>query len=434
MSRQPLAEVADVPLQGDGALLRDVDGVEVGLYRVGEEIVAWRNICPHEAAPVCRGRVAGTRLESLVYEYRYGRHQEILRCPWHGWEFDLSTGEHLSPGSSARLRKHPVDVIDDEIYARNATAQGSAIELTVSGRRQVARDVIELTLAPVDPRELPAWAPGSHAELRLPSGLVRHYSLCGSPSERGAYTIAVQHERDGRGGSAEIHDAVGVGTGVELLAVRNRFPLVYAPSYRLIAGGIGITPLLPIARLLARRGTPFTLLHLVRDRATQGYHDEVERLGGVVMETSTQGRPDLEAFLYSAAPGTAVYCCGPTGLVERVSAAADAAGLAFHSEVFTPPQARADHFADPEAFDLVLGRSGERIHVPAESSALDALRDAGHPAASSCEEGWCGSCEVGVREGSVLHRDRVLTDAERDAGTSMMLCVSRAETEVVIDL
>ena len=121
MTRHPVARLADLP--ADGSLLVTVGSLEIGLFRVGQQVVAWRNHCPHMAAPVCRGRVTGTLLPSEVYRYTPGRDGEVLQCPWHGWEFDLLTGEHLAAGSGARLRGYPVEVVDGVVHVELAAAR-----------------------------------------------------------------------------------------------------------------------------------------------------------------------------------------------------------------------------------------------------------------------------------------------------------------------
>jgi nitrite reductase (NADH) small subunit len=114
VNRHRVARADEIP--DTGGLIVDVNGIEVGIFRLADRLVAWRNVCPHMAAPVCRGTVAGTLLPSAVYEYEYGRDGEILQCPWHGWEFDLRTGRHLVESSRAHLRQYPVEVDGDDVY------------------------------------------------------------------------------------------------------------------------------------------------------------------------------------------------------------------------------------------------------------------------------------------------------------------------------
>ena len=436
MSRARLAEVAAVPPQGSGALTVAVDGVEVGLYRVGERIVAWRNVCPHGAAPVCRGTVDGTRLTSGVYEYEYGRDQEILQCPWHGWEFDLVTGEHLADGSAAKLRRHPIAVVDGVVY--DDAPVSARMHLRVTECQRAADDILVLRLSARDGSTLPAWMPGTHLEVALPSGLVRHYSLCGDPADRSSYRIAVLREEPGRGGSAELFALARTGLGLDVRALRNRFRLREARHSVLIAGGIGITPLLPMARSLHRRKRSFELIYAGRDRGRMAFVDEVDQLPGArVVESGRSGRPDLGALLAAAPDGAAVYGCGPQAMIEELRAIAAAEGdrIQVFTEAFAGGEPEHPSAGENTAFTVELARSGLTVDVAADQSVLQAGRGVAATAPSSCEQGWCGTCETRVLDGEPEHRDRVLTEGERECGESMMICVSRARSgRLVLDL
>lgn len=274
---------------------------------------------------------------------------------------------------------------------------------------------------------MPRWEPGAHLDLVLPSGLVRQYSLCGDPADTSSYTVAARLIEDGRGGSREMHERVREGTHVEVRGPRSRFPLVEAPSYVFVVGGIGITPVLPMLRALGD-GTPWRLLYGGRTRASMPFLEEVGKLGGdrvTVVAEDEDGLPDLDGLLGDAPIGAAVYCCGPEGLIAAVA------------ERF--PQVRLERFAPRTAtdgngaFEVELRRSGRTLTVPAESTLLAAVRAELPDTAYSCEQGFCGTCEQRVLEGEVEHRDELLTDAER--GDSMLICVSRARSErLVLDM
>ncbi len=439
MSGAVLAELDAVPAPGAGGLQVQVGDVPVGLFRVGEEIVAWRSVCPHAAAPVCAGEVDGTRVPSAVYEYEYGRDGEILQCPWHGWEFDLRSGEHLAEGSSARLRRHPIRVEGGRVYD---ASRGAALDLdlTIETVRRETERVVVVDLVSPDGSRLPAWAPGAHLELVLPSGLVRHYSLCGDPRDRSRYRIAVLREVDGRGGSDELHRVAAVGLVLRATAIRNRFPLPLAPSYLLVAGGIGITALLPMIAVLRRKRATFRLVYLGRERASMAFLDELRDVPEArIVESRREGRVDVRALVRDAVPGTAVLACGPDALLDDVRAAVGESPhpLDLRTEAFQP--LRAGLVPPPDRPDrdvsVVLSASGRTVEVPAGTSILSAVRAAGVTAPSSCEGGWCGTCETPVLEGVPEHRDAVLGDEERAAGDTMMICVSRAESErLVLDL
>lgn len=433
MTSRHLAHVADVPPAGEGALRCTADGVDIGLFRVGEQLVAWRDVCPHEAAPVCRGKVTGTRLESSVMEYRYGRAQEILRCPWHGWEFDLLTGEHLASGSGARLRSHPIEIRNGKIY--DAAGLRHERTLVVDTRRELTERITELQLTPADGLPLPSWAPGAHLELQLPSGAVRHYSLCGDPRDRNTFTIAVLRELEGRGGSAQMH-RLSPGDRIAMTKIRNRFPLRPAPRYLFIAAGIGITAVLSMAHLAHRRRDDFDLVYITRQRSSAAYWDSAEGLPGArIICTAEQDRPDIAELISSTTPETVIYGCGPPGMITELHAAGERFDRTVTTEAFAAPE-RAPAASGPQyPFELIAQRSGTRVQVGAEETILEALNREGIRPPSSCTSGWCGSCETTVLAGSPDHRDTVLTDEEREAAETMMVCVGRsAGPSITLDL
>jgi ferredoxin-NADP reductase len=293
----------------------------------------------------------------------------------------------------------------------------------------------------VDPSgaELPPWQPGSHLELELPSGTIRQYSLCGPADSRTSYVVAVLRVADGRGGSIEVHDSGLVGRELVVRGPRNRFALIDAPAYLLLAGGIGVTPIVAMARDLTRQGRPFRLIYGARTCGSMAFRAELEALGGhveLVAEDLT-GRPDFAGALAASAPGTAVYCCGPEPMLAAVQElwAQRAEQLSLHFERFAGSGTVEALRVDDGSFELELRRSGILLVVPPDRTALAMVLEAvpSHP--YSCTEGECGSCEVRVLEGEVDHRDEVLSDEERAENSSMMICVSRARSpRIVIDL
>jgi len=299
-----------------------------------------------------------------------------------------------------------------------------ALRLLVTSRETVAEGVVQLRLKG---RDLPSWEPGAHLDLVLPSGLVRQYSLCGDPADTSSYTVATRLIEDGRGGSREVHEQVTEGMELEVRGPRNRFPLVDAPSYVFVVGGIGITPVLPMLRALGD-GAQWRLLYGGRTRASMPFLAEIEKLGGdgvTVVAEDEDGLPDVDGLLADLPEGTAVYCCGPEGLIAAVQ------------ERF--PQVRLERFAPHTsadgngAFEVELRRSGRTLTVPADSTVLAAVRTVLPNTAYSCEQGFCGTCRQRVLEGEVEHRDELLRDAER--ADSMLICVSRARSErLVLDL
>ncbi|MFI2757443.1 PDR/VanB family oxidoreductase [Streptomyces echinatus] len=318
----------------------------------------------------------------------------------------------------------PLPALDPPISGR---PRSRALKLLVTAHETIADGVVRLRL---EGTGLPRWEPGAHLDLVLPSGLVRQYSLCGDPEETSAYTIATRLVADGRGGSREVHERLAEGTELEVRGPRNRFPLVDAPAYVFVAGGIGITPVLPMLRALPD-GTEWRLLYGGRTRASMPFLDEVRALAGdrlTLVAEDEDGRPDLAGLFAGTAPGTAVYCCGPEGLMAAVEKALPG-GARLHLERFAP-RAGADGSAE---FELELRRSGRTLTVPAGSTALAAVRGALPDTAYSCEQGFCGTCRQRVLEGEVDHRDELLTDAERR--DSMLICVSRARGDrLVLDM
>ncbi|MTE19473.1 2Fe-2S iron-sulfur cluster binding domain-containing protein [Streptomyces sp. TRM43335] len=331
-----------------------------------------------------------------------------------------------------------------------------ARELLVVRAEREAEGVVGLTLADPGGAELPEWEPGAHVDIELPSGLTRSYSLCGSPRERHSYRVAVLRVPRSRGGSAEIHATDLVGRRLRVRGPRNHFPLVPADRYVFIAGGIGITPLLPMLRRLSEQpGSPrWTLLYGGRSLETMAFRREVTGLRGgetTLWPQDSHGLPDLDRALRGLPTGTAVYCCGPEGLLREVEARVDRRlpPGALHTERFRPPGA-AD--ADPGSpggtdpadgtggtgdapFEVELRRTGVTLRVPAERRLLDVVREAVPAVPYSCEEGTCGTCETKVLAGVPDHRDLLLDDDEREAGSTMMICVGRSKgPRLVLDL
>lgn len=297
----------------------------------------------------------------------------------------------------------------------------------LTGLETIAEGVVQLRL---EGPGLPRWEPGAHLDLVLPSGLVRQYSLCGDPADTSSYTLATRLVADGRGGSREVHEQLAEGMELEVRGPRNRFPLRPAPSYVFVAGGIGITPILPMLRALPD-GTEWRLLYGGRTRASMPYLEQVRELAGdrlTLVAEDEDGRPDLDALFAGLPEGTAVYCCGPEGLTAAVEARLPE-GATLHLERF----AAVTSAAGDAGFELELRRSGRILTVPAGSSVLAAVRSELPDTAYSCEQGFCGTCQQRVVEGEVDHRDELLTDAER--ADSMLICVSRARSDrLVLDM
>ncbi|GAA0761414.1 PDR/VanB family oxidoreductase [Ideonella azotifigens] len=311
--------------------------------------------------------------------------------------------------------------------------------LSVAAIRAEALDIISVELRSHDGKDLSPFEPGAHLEIDvLQSGggrhLVRHYSICNDSAEADRYVIAVARAAASRGGSAALHDLVKVGTSVNVRALRNNFPLTReAASYRFIAGGIGITPILSMIRWCIAAGKAWSLLYCVRSKVRAAFFEELNGMGESVRFhfDDESGLPNLQAELSDPKPGEHVYCCGPSPLMKAVeSLCLNRDPDTVHFEWFSADASNV-HQAEPAEFEVVLKRSGLRLSIPEDRSVLDVLDANGVVVANSCREGICGACETAVCGGVVDHRDHVLTKAERAAGQSMMVCVSRAMSPVL---
>lgn len=317
----------------------------------------------------------------------------------------------------------------------------SEFDVVVTDRWPEAQGVVALTLAAADGQPLPAWLPGAHIDLILQPGLVRQYSLCGDPTDRKTWRVAILREPAGRGGSAHVHDMLRPGDQLTVRGPRNRFPLRSAPAYLFIAGGIGITPILPMVSEVDGAGADWRLVYGGRHRAGMAFLDGLSRYGERVTlwPQDEFGLLDLAGLLDRPRPGTLVYCCGPEPLLAAVEERCRQwPENTLHVERFRTATSDADAgdtAAAGTAFEVVLERSGRSLAVPADRSILTVVEEAGLPVLSSCREGTCGTCETGVLDGEPEHRDSVLTEAERATSDIMLICVSRSRTaRLVLDL
>lgn len=306
----------------------------------------------------------------------------------------------------------------------------------VAAKEQAAEGVVALTLRSADGRPLPGWEPGAHVDLVLDGAPTRQYSLCGDPADHGRYRLGILRDPDGRGSSRFVHDRLAAGDPVRLRGPRNNFPLVPSPRYLFIAGGIGITPVLPMIRTAEAAGADWRLVYGGRRRASMAFLDELARYGDRVSVRPQEetGLLDLDALLGTPEPDTLVYCCGPEPLLAAVEQRCTGWPRgALHVERFAPrPQGEP---ARAEAFEIELARSGLTLIVPPDRSILSVVEEAGVGVLSSCAEGTCGTCETAVLGGVPDHRDSVLGPDERAANDCMMICVSRSCSErLVLDL
>ncbi|MBS9376284.1 PDR/VanB family oxidoreductase [Rhodococcus sp. B50] len=313
----------------------------------------------------------------------------------------------------------------------------SDLLLHVRSRRVCAEDVVELELT--DPRGeiLPAWAPGAHIDLVLGDDLTRQYSLCGDPADRTTWRIAVLLDPASRGGSRHVHEHLAEGDNIRVRGPRNHFELKRAEHYLFIAGGIGITPILPMMAAVHAAGADWTLFYGGRTATSMAYAENlVEQYGPRVtlIPQDERGLLDLDSILGRPRPGTEVYCCGPTALLDAVRThCRNWLPDRVHTESFKP--ITGEQTANNVDFEIEIASDGSVLTVPADKTILDVLLDNGIDVLSSCEEGTCGSCETPVLSGTIDHRDTVLEPSEKAAHDRLMICVSRATCErLVLDL
>ncbi|MGW8951239.1 PDR/VanB family oxidoreductase [Streptomyces sp. NPDC055709] len=313
----------------------------------------------------------------------------------------------------------------------NALRQ-SELRLTVHRMTWEADGVLSVELVHPEGKPLPAWTPGAHIDVHV-GGQIRQYSLCGDPRSTWVYRIGVLDAPSSRGGSRYVHTGLRPGQDVTVSEPRNHFALEDAAGYVFVAGGIGITPLLAMAREAARRGTPWRMVYGGRTRSSMAFTGELAALDGevVLVPQDEHGHIDLDTVLAGLPDGTLVYTCGPEPLLAAVEERCPADRLRL--ERFAAPVVeRAD---DDGAFEVECRGSGVTLSVGAGTSILQAAEDAGLTVSSSCRDGICGSCETRVLDGVPDHRDFLLSAAEHTANATMMICVSRcASGRLVLDL
>jgi ferredoxin-NADP reductase len=319
-----------------------------------------------------------------------------------------------------------------------ASLVGSEYEadVRVVDKEVAAEAVVTLVLRAINDDPLPAWEPGAHVDLILPDAPTRQYSLCGDPAERRAYRLAVSRDPNGSGSSTYVHDRLQTGEIVRIRGPRNNFPLVESPRYLFIAGGIGITPLLPMVAAASARDADWCLVYAGRRRGTMAFLGELAAYGDrvVIRPSEETGRPDLHTLLSAPRRDTLVFCCGPERLIAAVEQCCEVwPAQALHVERFTPKSVQPME-ADG-SFEVVLRRSDLTLTVPPGRSILSVVEEAGIGVVSSCARGTCGTCETRVIEGKPDHRDAVLNQEERAADDCMMICCSRSKgPRLVLDL
>jgi ferredoxin-NADP reductase len=307
-------------------------------------------------------------------------------------------------------------------------------ELRVVQMTWEAEGVVSLQLARIESNDpLPAWEPGAHIDVFVPDGTTRQYSLCGDPADRSHWQIAVLREAESRGGSTYIHDQLRVGDRLLVTRPKNHFQLEDAPAYALVAGGIGITPILAMAEQLARDGRPFQLTYGGRTASSMAFRRRLEALGPrcTLLAEDVDGRPDLHAIIRALPEHGLVYVCGPVGLLRAVEQAAqalhgpdqDVVRFELFSRAGVVPEEPAG--VDADTYELVLTESGHTLRLAPDTNILEKVLALGVEVENDCRDGICGSCLTHIVTGTVDHRDLVLTKKERAAMDRMLICVSR---------
>lgn len=308
----------------------------------------------------------------------------------------------------------------------------------VARRAQEADGICSFELVPDDGASLPPFTAGAHLDVCVAPGLIRQYSLCNDPAESGRYRIAVLREPASRGGSAGMHERVQVGDRLKVSPPKNHFPLAPAPHSLLLAGGIGVTPILAMARKLHAAGEAFEMHYCGRHASRMAFLDELMQSAfAAKVQVHVDDGPaeqtfDARGVLAGVSDATHLYVCGPAGFMDHVLATARELGwpdARLHREYFAGAVTAT---ATDAAFDVRVASTGQVIHVPASKRVIDVLAEHGIDVPVSCESGVCGTCLTQVLEGQPDHRDSFLTDSERQANDQFTPCCSRASSPLLV--
>lgn len=312
------------------------------------------------------------------------------------------------------------------------------MKVIIAKKALIAKNVVAIEFITTDNTPLAPFSPGAHIDIQLGNGIVRQYSLYNHPSERNRYCVGVLLAEQSRGGSTAVH-ALNVGDAVEISEPRNHFSMHGNEEHSiLIAGGIGITPVLCMAQWLDSHGAPFEFHYSARDAEHMAFREMLESCSwkdkvNLYFDTGPNARRiDLPTVLGTPRAGTHVYVCGPQGMIDAVFVQARSSGWPegnLHREYFGVVVQVA---GGDRAFEVELARSQKRILVLADQTIVSALKDAGIPIAVSCEQGICGTCLTRVISGQPDHRDMYLTEAERETGDQILPCCSRSNSDVLV--
>lgn len=422
----------------DGTKFEDPDVIDINRRAKTQHLGFGRGVHACLGAPFARlllrtellvlhERLPSLRLETPYGEIKYnegpeGRGPEAVRVAWD------------PPSPQNRGRRVTLTQI------RTTARRLQDLDMVVGEAVEVARDVMQITLRCADGSEVPQWAPGAHIDVKVGAFGFRQYSICSDPNDRHCLEIAVSKENE-TGASHFIHTNTRQNSKITIRGPRNNFAFMPgAHKTVFIAGGIGITPVKPMAAEAKANGLDYTLIYLGRERDTLAFIKQLTRKHGNfcvlwITDEHSGRRFDVGNYIRRLdKDGLRVYCCGSDSLLAEVEQSfEDAPKGVLRTERFSIPSI-ADT-AKNYAFDVVLGRSGKTLRVPEDKSILDVINKAGAGVMSTCNKGLCGTCEVRVLSGLPEHRDAVLTPEERAEGSTVMTCVSRCRGEkLVLDL
>ena len=321
-----------------------------------------------------------------------------------------------------------------------AEADSDLITVTVNAIKKEADDILSFEFVKPDSTDLPPFTAGSHIHVHIGDGLSRQYSLCNDPSETHRYVVAVLRENSGRGGSAAMHEVLQEGQQIKVSGPINHFELAGrgANFHLLLAGGIGVTPMMAMVDELERQEKPYLMHYCTRAPEVTAFLDRLEpRIkAGKVIVHHDGGDPskglNLAETLASHEIGMHLYACGPGGFMDAVNASVGAwPPHAVHQEYFSAREMTEEEKAwDAKPFKIKIASTGDVIDVPANRSITDVLREHGISILTDCEEGYCGTCLTHYVEGEPVHRDTVLDDADRE--DYVMICCARAKSEMLV--
>ncbi|KFG93518.1 Vanillate O-demethylase oxidoreductase [Burkholderia paludis] len=315
--------------------------------------------------------------------------------------------------------------------------ENNTIVVRIERRTLETPEIVCIEFRLPDGSPLPAFDAGAHIDVHVAPGIVRQYSLCNPPSERDRYVIGVLRDPASRGGSIAIHDGFAEGALVEIGLPRNHFPMSPGVGVHLMAGGIGVTPLLCMAEALQAQGRDFIMHYCTRSESGTAFLNRIRQApfaSRVVFhfdDGEPSGQLDIDAE-FSRMGDDEIYVCGPSGFIDWVCAAAERAGIPKHRVRFEYFSAKPVDTSHDGAFDVRIASTGQTFHVPADRSVVAVLADEGIDIYTSCGEGTCGTCLTRVLEGQVEHRDVFLTDDEHAAGEMFTPCCSRARSSLLV--